>query len=166
MTVTDNAGQVAKTFYDALNRPVREVGPLVNGVYPVTCNAYDALGRQTEIWAGSTLDPAAASCDLTGADPDLKKQASYLHNDFGWQVKETDALDNSRTWSHDKHGNVLTATDAKGQTTVLTWSTGHLLASRTVRRADGSVYNTETFTRNPLGQAKRTEDHVGSNAWS
>ncbi len=33
--------------------------------------------------------------------------------------------------------------------------TGHRLASRTVRRADGSVYQTETVTRNPLGQPEK-----------
>ena len=62
ISVTDNAGQVAKTFYDALNRPVRSLAQLVDAVYPVTCQKYDALGRLTEVWAGSTTDATAAHC--------------------------------------------------------------------------------------------------------
>jgi YD repeat-containing protein len=87
-------------------------------------------------------------------------EKSAVYNDFGWPVKQTAPLGRAWTASHDKHGNVLSATDAKGQITVLTWDTGHQLASRSVKNADGTVHKTETFTRTPLGQPEKI---VGSN---
>ncbi|MBW8365848.1 MAG: hypothetical protein K0M39_14965, partial [Rhizobium sp.] len=48
-------------------------------------------GHPTRLWAGSTLNPSAP-CDLSGADPDLKRQTAVVTNDFGWKVKETDPL--------------------------------------------------------------------------
>jgi len=130
--------------------------PEIDGRAPVTCNKYDALGRMTELWAGSTLNPSAP-CDLSGADPDLKKQAAVVTNDFGWKVKETDPLGHVWTWSYDRFGNVTEATDAKNQKTQMVWGYGHQLQSRTVRDANGNVYRTETFTRNALGQPTRVE---------
>lgn len=76
-------------------------------------------------------------------------------NDFGWPVKQTDPLGRVWTASHDKHGNLLSATDAKNQTTQLTWDTGHQLKTRTVKNADGTLHKTETFTRNPLGKPEK-----------
>jgi len=127
-----------------------------SGRAPVTCNKYDALGRMTELWAGSTLNPSAP-CDLSGADPDLKKQTAVVTNDFGWKVKETDPLGHVWTWSYDRFGNVTEATDAKNQKTQMVWGYGHQLQSRIVRDANGNVYRTETFTRNALGQPTRVE---------
>ena len=152
ISVTDNASQVARIHYDAANRPVRSAGPLVNGIHPVTCTQYDLLGQAVELWAGSTTDPAAASCDLSGADLNLKKQTSVLFDDFGRALKQTDPLGQTATASYDRHGNVLAATDAKNQTTELNWTYGHQLQTRTVKNADGSVYTSDSLTRNPLGQ--------------
>ncbi|MBC2731947.1 DUF6531 domain-containing protein, partial [Thiobacillus sp.] len=159
ISVTDNLGRTAQTVYDELDRPVRSVGPAVaadGGRAPVTCSKYDTLGRMSELWAGSTLNPSAP-CDLSGADPDLKKQTAVVTNDFGWKVKETDPLGHVWTWSYDRFGNVLEATDAKNQKTQMVWGYGHQLQSRTVRDANGNVYRTETFTRNALGQPTRVE---------
>ncbi|MEQ1661859.1 MAG: RHS repeat-associated core domain-containing protein [Thiobacillus sp.] len=152
ISVTDNAGQTSKIFYDAADRPVRSIGPLVNGVYPVTCTKLDLLGRAVEIWAGSTLDATSPSCDLSGADVNLKKQTTVQYDDLGRVLAETDPLGQTRSASYDRFGNVLTATDAKGQQTLMTWGTGHQLATRTVKNADGSVYTSDSLTRNPLGQ--------------
>ena len=164
ISVTDNLGRTTQTVYDELDRPVKSVGPAVaadGGRAPVTCNKYDTLGRPVELWAGSTLNPSAP-CDMSGGDPDLKKQTAIVYNDFGWKVKETDPLGHVWTWSYDRFGNVLEATDAKNQKTQMTWATGHQLQSRTVRDANGNVYRTETFTRNALGQPTRVEVRNGS----
>ncbi|MES2369766.1 MAG: RHS repeat-associated core domain-containing protein [Pseudomonadota bacterium] len=164
VAVTDNLGHTTQTGYDELDRPVKSVGPAVaadGGRAPLTCNKYDTLGRPVELWAGSTLNPAAP-CDMSGTDPDLKKQTAIVYNDFGWKVKETDPLGHVWTWSYDRFGNVLEATDAKNQKTQMTWATGHQLQSRTVRDANGTVYKTEAFTRNALGQPTRVEVRDGS----
>jgi RHS repeat-associated protein len=152
ITVTDNLGQVSKIFHDALNRPVRELAPPVNGVYPVTCRKYDALGNLVEIWAGGSTDPTTSKCDLTGADPNLKKQVSHTYNDFGWKVKETDPLGHLQTWQYDRYGNVSQYTDAKGQTSQYTWDYGHQFKTRSVKAADGSDYQSLSYSRNALGQ--------------
>ncbi|WP_298609873.1 RHS repeat-associated core domain-containing protein [uncultured Thiobacillus sp.] len=159
ISVTDNLGRTAQTVYDELDRPIKTVGPAVaadGGRAPLTCMKYDTLGRMTELWAGSTLNPSAP-CDLSGSDPDLKKQTTVVTNDFGWKVKETDPLGHVWTWSYDRFGNVTEATDAKNQKTQMVWGYGHQLQSRIVRDANGNVYRTETFTRNALGQPTRVE---------
>ncbi len=166
VSVTNNLGHTTQTVYDELDRPVKSVGPAVaadDGRAPVTCHKYDTLGRPVELWAGSTLNPAAP-CDLSGSDPDLKKQTAVVYNDFGWKVKETGPLGHVWTWSYDRFGNVLEATDAKAQKTQFTWATGHQLQSRTVRDASGNVYKTEALTRNVLGQPTRIEVRNGANA--
>jgi YD repeat-containing protein len=126
VSITDNKGNVSQLFYDELNRPVRSVGPAVaadGGRSPVTCTRYDTLGRVAEIWAGATTTPAGA-CDFSGADPNLRKQLSTQYDDFGRKLKETDALNNVQTWQYDTNGNVTQYTDAKGQSTVMTWDYG------------------------------------------
>jgi len=56
--VTDDQGRATDTQYDALNRPVRIVGPvysdsgLLINVRPVTRYVYDNLGNPIETWAG------------------------------------------------------------------------------------------------------------------
>jgi RHS repeat-associated protein len=150
--VTDNAGQVSKTFYDALNRPVRTIAPLVNGSYPVTCTKYDLLGRVIEVWAGSTLDTTSPSCDFTGADTGIKRQLATVYDDFGRKLSDTDPNGKIWSWSYDRNGNPLSTLDPKNQSTVMTWDYGHQLKTRTVKNASGAVYNSQTINRNPLGQ--------------
>ena len=164
VSVTDNQGYVSLGYYDELNRPVRQVGPAVAadaGRSPVACTRYDALGHIAEIWAGATSDVSAATCDFSG-DPNIKKQVSFQYDDFDRKLKETDALGNVQTWQYDRYSNVIQYIDAKGQTTVMEWDYGHLLKKRTVKNANGSVYRTYTYTRNPLDQVTRTEVTNGS----
>jgi len=159
VSVTDNQAHVSRVYYDELNRPVRSVGPAVAADAnrsPVTCTKYDTLGRAVELWAGATATPSG-TCDFSGADPNLKKQVTYLYDDFGRKLKETDALGKVQTWQYDLYGNVIQYTDARNQTTILSWDYGHLLNTRTVKNADGSVYRTYTYIRNALGQTIRTE---------
>lgn len=166
-SVTDNLGRTSKTFYDELNRPTRAIGPIVTtsgGVYPVTCNKYDALGRPVELWAGTTTDATATTCDLTGADPGLTKQLGTQYDDYGRKLKETDPLGKVTSYLYDLNNNLTEATDPKGQKTQLTWAPGHQLLTRAVKNTDGTIYQTVSTTRNALGQPTRieTRDAAGS----
>ncbi|MDP2834456.1 MAG: RHS repeat-associated core domain-containing protein [Pseudomonadota bacterium] len=148
--------------YDELDRATREVGPeyidaSLGNIRPVTQYVYDALGRVTQVKAGRTDSTGAAS-----ADTDLVTQASYVYDDFGRRLKETDPLNKTWTWSWDRHGNVLTRTDARTQKTEYLWDPGHQLKQKTVRNADASVWRTTTTTRNALGQATRIEARDGA----
>ena len=162
--VTDNLNQPTRTFYDALDRPVRVLAPLTNGSYPVTCMKYDTLGRVAEVWAGSTLDTTSPSCDLSGADTAIKRQLTSVYDDFGRKLKDTDPLNKTWTWSYDRFGNPTTATDPKAQTVQMTWNYGHQLATRTIKNANGTVYKTETVTRNLLGQPVQSTARDSANA--
>ena len=76
---------------------------------------------------------------------------TYLYDDFGRKLRETDALGNSRLFEYDLNHNVTKATDAKGQITTYAWGYGHQLQTRT--NGAGNV----TLPRNPLGQVTRAE---------
>jgi RHS repeat-associated protein len=140
----------------------RAIGPLSNGVYPVTCTKYDTLGHPVELWAGTSTNATAATCDLTGADPNLKRQLSTQYDDFGRKLKETDPLGKITTYLYDRNNNLTEATDPKGQKTLLSWGPGHQLLSRTVNNADGTIYQTVVHTRNALGQPTRIETRDGA----
>ena len=64
--------------------------------------------------------------------------------------QQTDPLGKVTTQRYDRFGNVVAVTDAKNQQTQLTWAYGHQLKTRTVKNPDGSVYTTDTLSRNPL----------------
>jgi YD repeat-containing protein len=138
-----SCGRQTLTSYDELDRPVRVVGPVFSDpshgtIRPLTQLVYDALGNVKEVWAGRT--------DVTASSDRVSLQMSYLYDDFGRKVKETDALGRFWSFQYDKHGNLTQATDAKSQTSTFTWSYGHQLASRSA-----GAHVTQ-YTRNPLGQ--------------
>jgi RHS repeat-associated protein len=137
-------------FYDEANRPVRGVGPaLANGQRLHVCTKYSNLGFVSEVWAGPSTDTTSATCNFT--NPNLKRQVSFGYDDFGRKLSETDPLGRIARWTYDVHGNVLTAQDAKTQTTTYAWFYGGLLASWS--NASGSV----SYTRNPRGQVETAE---------
>lgn len=138
------------TTYDALNRPVRIVGPLYTdasygAIHPVTIYSYDTLGNLTQVSAGRT--------DSSGTNPasDIAAiQMTYAYDDFGRKIKETDQLGKHKTFAYDTQNNLVSVTDAKNQTTGFTWGYGHQLLTRT--NSAGNV----TYTRNALGQTLTT----------
>lgn len=150
-SVTDNLGRTALTTHDELNRPARIVGPaytdtVLGLVRPVTKNTFDSLGRLTQVAAGRT--------DSSGTNPNndvVTVQMTYQFDDFGRKIKETDALGRNWLIQYDVNNNPVTITDAKGQTTQMTYGYGHQPLSR---NANGSL---TTYTRNPLSQVTRVE---------
>jgi RHS repeat-associated protein len=151
VSVTDHLGRTTRTSHDELDRPVRIVGPEVvdpavpgGPVRPVTCHAYDLLGRLVTVDAGWTRDIASARC--SPATDTVGPQMTYAWDDFGRKLRETDALGRSWTWAYDLHDNPLVITDARGVALTMTWEYGHQPLSRT---AGGQ---TTTWTRNALGQ--------------
>lgn len=141
-----SASRIILTTYDELNRPTRIVGPVFTdatfgSIRPVTRYTYDNLGNVLTVAAGRT-DSTGTN---TGSD-NVAAQMTYVFDDFGRKLKQTDPLGKFRTWIYDINGNVLTQTDAKGQVTSFTWDYGHQLLTRV--NPAGNV----TYTRNSLGQ--------------
>jgi len=83
-------------------------------VRPITLNAYDTLGRLTQVQAGYTTDLSGAA----GADVP-STQMSYVYDDFGRKLKDIDGLNRAWVYSYDVNGNVSQITDPKGQNTTL-----------------------------------------------
>jgi RHS repeat-associated protein len=152
VTVTaanNGSSRVTLTFYDALNRPTRIVGPSYldasSGTQkcPVTTRAYDNLGNLHQVSAGSTPSP----CSSDSSQDTLKVQLTQDYDDFGRLIRRTDALSRQWLYTYDSHNNLQTAKDPKSQITTYTWDRGHQLLSR--KDQDG---RTASYTRNDLGQ--------------
>lgn len=99
---SDNSIREHLSFYDAQNRLIRQVSPIidtevVNPIRRQICRVYNNLGDLTELWIGSTTDTTSTSCNF--ADATLKKQVTYLYDDFGRKLKETDGLNRSWNWT-------------------------------------------------------------------
>ena len=127
------------------------VGPVytdaaLGNIRPVTLYSYNMLGLLTQVSAGRT--------DTSGTNPAsdvVTVQQTSVYDDFGRTLKTTDALGKSTSFVYDVNNNITKITDAKGQVTSFTWGYGHLLLSRI--NPAGNV----TISRNPLGQATKTE---------
>ncbi|MBI3560644.1 MAG: type IV secretion protein Rhs [Gammaproteobacteria bacterium] len=156
VTVTGSDGtttRTTQTFVDELNRPVRIVGPSYTDaslgvIRPVTHYAYDTLGNRTQVAAGYTPD---ATGNNTALDV-LKVQSTIAYDDFSHTVKETDPLNQSRSFAYDAHNDLSTSTDAMLHTTTYTWTYGRLLDS--IKDNNNTLY---TFMRNPLGQVTQAQ---------
>ena len=144
--------------YDELNRPVRVVGAVYTDatwgdIRPLTLYTYNLLGCLTEVRAGRT--------DTTGVNTasDVSvAQMSYVYDDFGRKIKETDPLGKSTLFTYNLRNDLKTLTDANNQVTIFSWGYGHLMLTKT--SAAGNV----TTTRNPLGQPTHTETRDAGNA--
>ncbi|MCH7615763.1 MAG: RHS repeat protein, partial [Nitrospinae bacterium] len=143
--VTDNAGRVTQSFFDALDRPIRVVGPAVNSQHPVTCFSYSLLGALTQVEAGWILSPSN-TCATDHGTGTLTVQQTYEVDDWGRVRKQRDAL--NRTWvmDYDVHGNVIQVTDPKSQVTTMSYGYGGQLISRS------GIGLSVSYTRKILGQ--------------
>lgn len=148
---SDSATREHLAWYDEHNRVVREVSPAVDAVRRQICRKYSNLGDLTELWVGATADTSSTVCNF--ADANLKKQVTYLYDDFGRRLRETDPLAKFWAWTYDKHGNVLTQLDAKAQTTTFTWKTGGLPDTR-----KDHANRITTWTHDDLGQVLTVGD--------
>ena len=146
-SVTDNLGRTTLTFYDVLNRAYRVVGPAytdatLGQIRPVTRYTFDNLGNLITVAAGRT-----DSMGSNEAADQVTTQMTYVYDDFGRKIKETDPLGKFWTFDYDVNNNLIKTTDAKGQITRFTWNYGHQMLTR----VDHTGKITSTL-RNPLGQ--------------
>ncbi|MDP3391772.1 MAG: RHS repeat-associated core domain-containing protein [Methylococcaceae bacterium] len=162
---TDAARDTLNT-YNALGQLVRVAGAAYTDndpnsitvnqtIRPVTRYVYDTLGNLKEIKAGKTTSDGGTAIDVdTGgsASDTVVTQVSYVVDDFGRRLKETDANAQLTTYTYDLNGNIKTAQTANGHTLTYTWGYGHQLDSITAE--DGRRID---YTRNPLGQVTRSE---------
>ncbi len=156
--VTDNLGRTTLTGYDELDRPVRLAGPQytdlsLGAIRPLTKNTYDTLGNLIRVDAGRT--------DASGTNPAsdaVTPQMSYAFDDFGRQLRETDALGKSRAFEYDLYSNVTRTTDATGQIIAGTYGYGGVLISQSAARSTSDpAPQVTTYTRNPLGQLTQVQ---------
>ncbi len=155
---SDNAGRESLTEYDALNRPVRSVGPTHDSFIDlsqmnarlVTKTTYNSLGYVTTLQAGYTTDPlGAATGDV------LAVQATYIYDDFGHLIEKHDANSKIARYFYDSHGNQIRTESPNGHIVELAYDHARsgLLTHRTAKRSagDGSPHIT-TYHYNTLGQ--------------
>src|SRR6185503_16065540 len=127
--------------------PTRIVGPVfTDPVYgtirPVTVVTYNLLGFRLRVKAGRT-----DSGGITPANDVVTTQMTYVWDDFGRKLRETDGLNRTWTMTYDVNNRPLTVLDAKNQTTTFAYDPStRLLQTRTA----GS--HVTTYTRNALGQ--------------
>ncbi|WP_238527289.1 DUF6531 domain-containing protein [Methylomonas methanica] len=164
---TDAARDTLNT-YDALGRLIRVAGPQVvdsnpssatfgQTIRPLTRYVYDHLGNLLEIQAGQTTADGGANIDPdTGisAGDSVTSQASYVYDDFGRKLSETDANNQVTTYTYDLNNNVVSqqTPGANGHTLTYTWDYGHQLLGMTAE--DGRAIH---YSRNPLGRTTRAE---------
>ncbi len=154
----DNAGRENRTDYDALNRPVRRVGPVHNShglsnIRQVTLTVYDTLGFVKEIRAGYTTDTSGNP----GSDV-LSTQASYTSDDFGRRLTDTDGNGKVIRYTYDQYGNAVRKVSPNGH--IIEWTYDHsrngLLTKQTARRSSGdSNPHITTYAYNDLGQVTK-----------
>jgi RHS repeat-associated protein len=156
-TETSATNEVRERYrsYDALGRLVREAGPTFTDLTvsgsplrrQVTKYQFDGLGRPVRVEAGYCT---ASASGCSGGDT-LSTVVRFAHDELGRVIsefrRETSSIEREWRYTHDIHGNVLTATDAKGQVTTYTWGYGHQL-----ERSVAQGGHTTRFERNALGQ--------------
>jgi len=159
---SNNSVREHSYYFDALNRLSREISPIIDPTVSATarrqiCRVYNNLGNLTELWIGSTTETptvsSSASCNF--ADTNLKKQITYVYDDFGRKLRETDGLNRSWHWTYDIYNNISTQRDAKNQTTNYTYKTGGLPNTRLDHAG-----RTTTYTHNDLGQLNSVGDNI------
>ena len=144
VTTTDNLGRTTRTEYDALDRPVRIVGSRLStsNTRPVTRYFYDGLSRRIRVEAGST-----DASGINSASDSLAVQATYVYDDFGRKLRETDALGRAWRFTYDSHGNLQSSTDARNKLTQYTYQYGGRMLTR--QDHDGAV---TSFSYDDVGQ--------------
>ena len=154
----DNDDRKNLIFYDALNRPVRTVGPLhkhhdsTTDIRQVIKSTYNELGYVTLVEAGYTTD-------VTGGDGSdlLTIQASYGYDDFGRVISEEDGNGKVTKHFYDNHGNRTKTIQANGHVVELEYDHDRhgLIKSRIAKLSEtdsDSDALITSYSYNPLGQ--------------
>ena len=154
----DNVGRENLTEYDALNRPVRTVGPLHDGhslpnIRNVTVTYYDNLGDVVQIDAGYTTN-------LNGADGSdlLLTQAVYRYDDFGRLIEQEDPNGKVTRFVYDDHNNLVEKESPNGHFVEFVYDherNGLLISSSAKLDASDNNPQVTAYEYNPLGQVTR-----------
>ena len=105
-------------------------------------------------YAFITLDAGRTDASGSNSAADVVvTQMSYAFDDFGRQLRETDALGGVRSFEYDLYSNVTKTTDAKGQIIAATYTYGGVLVTQSAYKFLGDAApKITTYTHNNLGQ--------------
>jgi RHS repeat-associated protein len=147
------AARISLATYNELGLPTRTVGPVVTDpalgkIRPVTRTTYNALGYVTKVDAGRT---AAVGTDTT--QDVVTVQATYVWDDFGRKLEQTDAAGKFWSYAYDTAGNLRRIVDPNGHVTEQTFQPGGRLATRETKSGGTTLFAAVSYERNALGQA-------------
>ena len=158
-------GATTSYGYDSQSRKLRAV---TNADGMITRYQYDAHGNRTNITAGLTVSGGDQSPITTTytyepiynqvttvTDPNGRTTTNQ-YDSHGNRTNETDTLTNSRSWTYDTHGNMLTATDKNGHTTTYSYNSIGGLTNVVDPLGHASHY-----TRDFMGQPTTSTDQLG-----
>ncbi|MEV1004299.1 hypothetical protein [Nonomuraea sp. NPDC050202] len=148
-SVTDPHGNITRTDYDALGRPVRTVDPGPTGPGGVWIAEYDLVGEQL-----ASVDPNGARTEATYDDlgrkvtetvierkPSIAAHTTKLaYNAAGMLTSTVDPRGNATTYVPNAAGEVTSTTDPAQNKTTATYD----LAGRPLRVTDATTNATET----------------------
>lgn len=154
LTVTDPAGDMARTCYDVLDRPVVTVDPTGRA----NRTTYNLAGQPTQVERWFTANLADATCALTNTRPahlTTNRWRAMEYNSGGLQSAEIDGNGNATTMTYDGLGRPMVTTFADGK------------FMQTIRNERGEV--THTVKRSgdvhqayydPMGRVHRVWEHA------
>lgn len=150
----DPTGAVTTYEYGAFDLPVS----ITDATGAARSFEYDAVGNLVAVdhpagaTSGTDLDSTPFSAQLTGAGG----RETFTYDSAGNLLTRTDALGNSWQWSYDGQGNIVDVTDPLGQVTSYTYDGEGRLLSET----DGEAATT-TYTYDSVGNLTSMTDPLG-----
>ena len=158
LTVTDPAGDVARTCYDGLDRATVTVDPTGRA----TRTTYNLAGQPTLVERWFTANVADATCALTNTRPahlSTNRWRAMEYNSGGLQSAEFDGNNNPTTMTYDGLGRSMLTTFADGK------------YIQTLRNERDQVYITiqrsgdvQQAYYDPMGRVQRVWEHAAGAA--
>lgn len=158
---TDYAGTPTTYAYDALGRLLRQTVTVQDGITAVTKYDYDAAGNIIREWTPKNAVGEAAAWAKTeyGYDSrdrlvsvrqyngsEIAVETTYTYDGAGRMLSTTTG-GSTTAYTYDRFGNVLTATDALGQSETNVYSSTGALLRSTDRAEQVSVYTYDALGR-------------------
>jgi RHS repeat-associated protein len=191
LTVTDASGEKVTNGYDSKGNVTSQTVTNPAGVVTATTTStYDASGNVATLTnaAGTTgylYDSDGYVSQITGANGSI---ISYLRDAQGNILQQTEKANANAVglvtkYSYDIYGKLLTVTDSRARTTMMTYDLVNRLATKTLpngvktsygyddldritsivyAKADGTVLASETYTRNAGGEPSKVLREDGS----
>jgi RHS repeat-associated protein len=166
-TKTDERGNVTRYSYDSLGHPVKMIDALGNTTYKV----YDLLGRNTaivspnhykEATALSEMDRTVFVYDAVGRVLEQRELYHKLLPNGNGALSKVWSEVTVKKYQYDSMGNVISTTDALGNTSSSTYNLAGLLETETdAETADRNYAFTVKYAYNGLGQ-KTKETYQGA----